>query len=718
MDDLTPLTLPKSIPFPVKISSISIKEGETVSKHQVILKYTYWGFEDVSKDPNDEEDDKKAPKKTRVDLVGSFESPINGIVNSIKIKEGEEILSCDQVIAQIEEPCTHAIQYSGLCALCGKSLDEEVDYSGYQYQDRATISMSHGTNNLKISKDEAEKVEQKWTMNLIGDKKLILVVDLDQTVIHATVDPTIGEWMKDPSNPNNPSLKDVQYFTLEEEPYIPSNFTGTRPLPHKRWYYVKLRPGLTEFLESVSEKYELHIYTMGTRIYAKSIANCIDPEGKYFADRILSRDESGSLTQKSLERLFPTDTSMVVIIDDRGDVWNWSDHLIKVVPFDFFVGIGDINSNFLPQQKSLLGPTKRRGSIAKLQEQLIEDSNNKREVSREAEDLERKIEEIQEENQGKADVVLSEEQNDELLAARSSEREASLEAQKEERPLAKLQKNLDKLVEKKGLERLLYDDDHELIGLQKGLLKIHEVFYNQYEEYKEGDRKELPDIKYILPNLKQQVFQGFTFVFSGLFPLGGNINSESIVIWAKSFGAKVKTEITLETTHVIAKSSLTYKARLAKSLNRNTKIVHPNWIFECLTNWTHTDEKEFEIELEQKMYLGPKEVQNYKNRLNENNKKESLKEKEKVIDEEQQEESAFLGSDMDWLGMDEEADEFTDSDSEEEDTTLTGVKRSAEEDEEVDSKKCKVDEEGSVGEFDDDAADDDLAAELMLELDD
>lgn len=38
------------------------------------------------------------------------------------------------------------------------------------------------------------------------------------------------------------------------------------------------------------------------------------------------------LTQKSLQRLFPCDTSMVVIIDDRADVWEWSPNLIKVVP--------------------------------------------------------------------------------------------------------------------------------------------------------------------------------------------------------------------------------------------------------------------------------------------------------------------------------------------------------------------------------------------------
>lgn len=87
---------------------------------------------------------------------------------------------------------------------------------------------------------------------------------------------------------------------------------------------------------------------MGTRAYAEQVCAAIDPAGKTFGGRILSRDESGSewtvshlpdvrlyfsgLTQKSLQRLFPCDTSMVVIIDDRADVWEWSPNLIKVIP--------------------------------------------------------------------------------------------------------------------------------------------------------------------------------------------------------------------------------------------------------------------------------------------------------------------------------------------------------------------------------------------------
>lgn len=51
------------------------------------------------------------------------------------------------------------------------------------------------------------------------------------------------------------------------------------------------------------------------------------------------------LTQKSIERLFPVDNSMVVIIDDRSDVWSSARNLIKVVP-----------CTYLPFPHTLLSP--------------------------------------------------------------------------------------------------------------------------------------------------------------------------------------------------------------------------------------------------------------------------------------------------------------------------------------------------------------------------
>jgi RNA polymerase II subunit A C-terminal domain phosphatase len=89
----------------------------------------------------------------------------------------------------------------------------------------------------------------------------------------------------------------------------------------------------------------MHIYTMGTRAYAEQVCAAIDPDGEVFGGRVLSRDESGSgymlylttnvystFVRSHSEKPATCDTSMVVIIDDRADVWEWCPNLIKVIP--------------------------------------------------------------------------------------------------------------------------------------------------------------------------------------------------------------------------------------------------------------------------------------------------------------------------------------------------------------------------------------------------
>lgn len=55
------------------------------------------------------------------------------------------------------------------------------------------------------------------------------------------------------------------------------------------------RPGWKEFLRETAAKYEMHIYTMGTRAYAEQVCAAIDPDGSLFGGRVLSRDESSSM---------------------------------------------------------------------------------------------------------------------------------------------------------------------------------------------------------------------------------------------------------------------------------------------------------------------------------------------------------------------------------------------------------------------------------------
>lgn len=47
---------------------------------------------------------------------------------------------------------------------------------------------------------------------LLGEQKLSLVVDLDQTVLHATVDPSVHDWLHDPNHPLHKHTEVIKNF--------------------------------------------------------------------------------------------------------------------------------------------------------------------------------------------------------------------------------------------------------------------------------------------------------------------------------------------------------------------------------------------------------------------------------------------------------------------------------------------------------------------------
>ncbi|KAI9361840.1 hypothetical protein BD770DRAFT_425557 [Pilaira anomala] len=246
--------------------------------------------------------------------------------------------------------CLHEVKFGGLCAVCGRVIEDETSDQ---------IKMTHKDIGITVSLNEAKRLEQQDEKRLLEQKKLSLIVDLDQTILHATWEPSIADWVKERKVSNSDSVRDIKQFTLDGSPLI---------------YSIKLRPGLSEFLRDMSKKYEMHIYTMGTRSYAEAVVKEIDPTGILFQDRILSRDENGSMTKKRLERLFPSDTSKVVVLDDRGDVWDYSPNLIQIKPYEYFIGIGDINSPFAQPKKDIIPSAEALAEPSKILESIEQTS--------------------------------------------------------------------------------------------------------------------------------------------------------------------------------------------------------------------------------------------------------------------------------------------------------------------------------------------------------
>ncbi|KAJ5648220.1 hypothetical protein N7490_004592 [Penicillium lividum] len=594
------LRLPPSLHYPITITSLLKKPGDEVQRDEALFWYIYHSeVEEGDGIGNIIKKQRKFPTR--------FESTVDGEIEGWKISKGDVIDGPIDVV-EIHEPCAHEVQFGGMCAECGKDMTEASYNTEIMDSFRAPIQMSHDNTTLTVSEKEATRVDEDAKRRLLGSRRLSLVVDLDQTIIHATVDPTVGEWKEDKDNPNYEALKGVRQFRLIDD----------GPGMRGCWYYIKLRPGLEDFLQNVAELYELHIYTMGTRAYAQNIADIIDPTRKLFGDRILSRDESGSLTAKNLQRLFPVDTKMVVIIDDRGDVWRWNPNLIKVSPYDFFVGIGDINSSFLPKKQEI-GATNKAVKAAKAETKETH-ANGSTEKSPDGTAVSA-LEQL---------VTMGGGDDPRLLQEQTNAQEETILHQVEDRPLLQKQKELDAeddssaessesvpsiddTQENKHRHHLLEDHDRELFQLQDRLEQVHLQFYEEYDKKrtsalggrvaalrgektplkdKDVDLKLVPDVKDIMPKIKARILGGVVIVFSGVLPLGTDTQNADISLWAKTFGIVISSKIDGRTTHLIAGRNRTAKVREATRYP-NVKIVTTQWLLDCLTSWRRLDEEPY-----------------------------------------------------------------------------------------------------------------------------
>ncbi|XP_067393639.1 RNA polymerase II subunit A C-terminal domain phosphatase [Emydura macquarii macquarii] len=243
-----------------------------------------------------------------------------GVVRELCARPGQ-VIAPGGVLVRLEG-CSHPVVMKGLCAECGQDLTQLQSKNGKQNVplSTATVSMVHSVPELMVSSEQAEQLGREDQQRLHRNRKLVLMVDLDQTLIHTT-----EQHCQQMSN------KGILHFQLGRG----------EPMLHTR-----LRPHCKEFLEKIAKLYELHVFTFGSRLYAHTIAGFLDPEKKLFSHRILSRDECIDPFSKTgnLRNLFPCGDSMVCIIDDREDVWKFAPNLITVKKYVYFQGIGDINA--------------------------------------------------------------------------------------------------------------------------------------------------------------------------------------------------------------------------------------------------------------------------------------------------------------------------------------------------------------------------------------
>lgn len=154
----------------------------------------------------------------------------------------------------------------------------------------------------------------------MNQRKLTLILDLDHTLVHGR------------------STKHAEGIESNDDALKNDHSNVYRIKTGRSQMDVAVRPGVTEFLRSLSKIFEMHVFTLGTREYAHKVVSLIDPDNTMIRDRIRSRCDSSSSVSKEQEifEIFPTGDRIVAILDDRRDVWAGTDNIIQVLPFVFF----------------------------------------------------------------------------------------------------------------------------------------------------------------------------------------------------------------------------------------------------------------------------------------------------------------------------------------------------------------------------------------------
>lgn len=298
--------------------------------------------------------------------------------------------------------------------------------------------------------------------------------------------------------------------------------------------------------------------------------------------------------------LFPCGDHMVVIIDDREDVWNFAPNLIHVRPYHFFQHTGDINAppgltkrefddkegfdfssleagkeekekaseNDVLKNKSdesmteggdvkenasevlsQIRPKETTDEIEKsaqsvCNEQLLEEADKEKEPNKK---------EVYENYDNKGNPAVTNEGTNGHKKAQSQEivvdRDECKEDGNDSENAAKKEKGGAK--EDDGTAKIeLVDTDDYLLHLQDILRTIHHAYYEIYDEI--GDKNEVPDMKRILPYVRRKVLQDVRLVFSGVVPTSVPQEKSRPFLVARSLGASIMDTVNETTTHVIA----------------------------------------------------------------------------------------------------------------------------------------------------------------------
>ncbi|KRZ49811.1 RNA polymerase II subunit A C-terminal domain phosphatase [Trichinella nativa] len=211
-------------------------------------------------------------------LVIPFKCNKYGVVKERYPIAPNEQLEIGRLIVKLGK-CEHAVTMFGMCADCGTDLTSIEEGSSTPLS-RASVPMIHGVPELLVTPEVALYHAEEDSKNLLSQKKLALLVDLDLTLIHTS------------ETSDDSDALDVYHYQMEG--------------PNSPWYHTRLRPYARYFLKKINEA------------------------------------------------LFPGGDDLVCIIDDREDVWNYAENVVRVRPYRFFKHTDDFNAATLAELGNII----------------------------------------------------------------------------------------------------------------------------------------------------------------------------------------------------------------------------------------------------------------------------------------------------------------------------------------------------------------------------
>ncbi|XP_010247427.1 PREDICTED: CTD small phosphatase-like protein 2-A isoform X3 [Nelumbo nucifera] len=200
------------------------------------------------------------------------------------------------------EPCEEAMMSSDdgclyLAIHQTQSLTQEPDVSSHSV-DTDEVEYFDPQLFIKNLPDLPEVVPTLWPMLLPKEsrikKPITLVLDLDETLVHSTLEPC-----------DDADFTFQVHFNMKEHTV-----------------YVRQRPHLRTFLERVAEMFEVIVFTASQSTYAEQLLNILDPDRKLISRRAYREScifSDGSYT-KDLTVL-GVDLAKVAIIDNSPQVF-------------------------------------------------------------------------------------------------------------------------------------------------------------------------------------------------------------------------------------------------------------------------------------------------------------------------------------------------------------------------------------------------------------